>query len=75
VEGVATAQCQVKSYSLDHFELKLLNENTALLTYWETQDIVCGDRPVPTPCWASSLYMKRNGRWLNVMYQQTKAAK
>jgi hypothetical protein len=60
----------VKSYQLDQFELKMLDKNTALLTYREAQDTVCHN-PVPSPCWVSSLYMKHGDRWLNVFYQQT----
>ena len=70
VAFVGSPVCTVKNYQLDHFEMKLLDKNTALLTYWETQDTVCHN-PVPSPCWVSSLYMKRGDRWLNVFYQQT----
>src|SRR5947199_9205026 len=41
VEFVASPVCTVKSYELDHFELKLLDSNTALLTYREAQDTTC----------------------------------
>lgn len=75
VAGVASPVCQVKSYTVDHFELKLLDPNTALLTYRETQDSTCNGRAVPSPCWVSSLYMKRGEHWLNVVYQQTQIAK
>ena len=70
VEIVASPICTVKTYQLDHFELRLLDQNTALLTYREAQDTTCG-KPVPSPCWVSSLYIRRNGRWLNMLYQQT----
>jgi hypothetical protein len=75
VAGVASAVCQVRSYSVDHFELKLLDKNAALLTYRETQDTLCNGNAVPTPCWVSSLYMKRGDRWMNVVYQQTQIAR
>jgi hypothetical protein len=70
VAFVGSPACTVKSYALDHFELKVLDQNTALLTYRETQDTVC-QKQVPSPCWVSSLYMKRGDRWLNVLYQQS----
>src|SRR5207249_3857673 len=35
VAFVGSPVCTVKSYQLDHFEMKLLDKNTALLTYWE----------------------------------------
>jgi hypothetical protein len=74
VPFVGSPACTVNSYRLDHFEMKRLDPNTALLTYWEEQDTVCRNR-VPSPCWVSSLYMKRGDRWLNVFYQQTQAQK
>jgi hypothetical protein len=70
VSFVGSPACTVKSYRLDRFQMKLLDKNTALLTYWEEQDTVC-QKPVPSPCWVSSLYMKRGDKWLNVLYQQT----
>lgn len=74
VEFVASPVCTVKSYQLDNFEMKLLNQNTALLTYREAQDTMC-NKAVPSPCWVSSLYMKREGRWQNVLYQQSQISK
>jgi hypothetical protein len=74
VSFVGNPVCTVKSYQLDQFELKMLDKNTALLTYREAQDTVCHN-PVPSPCWVSSLYMKRGDRWLNVLYQQTEIHK
>src|SRR5258708_2449720 len=50
VAVVGSPVCTVKSYELDHFELKMLDANTALLTYREAQDTVCHN-PVPSPCW------------------------
>jgi len=26
---------------------------------------------VPSPVWATSMYAKRDGRWVNVLYQHT----
>lgn len=67
---VGSPVCQVKSYELSDFELRMLDKDTALLTYREAQDTVC-HKQVPSPCWVSSLYMKRGDRWLNVVYQQS----
>jgi hypothetical protein len=75
VSGVAGPICKVKSYTVDKFELTMLDTNTALLTYHEAQDTTCNGQPVPSPAWVSSLYMKRGGRWLNVLYQQTQTPK
>jgi len=75
VDGVASGVCEVANYALDHFELRMLRDDVALLTYQEAQETNCQGKAVPSPCWVSSLYMKRGGRWLNVLYQQTPAAK
>lgn len=71
VKGVTSGVCHVKTYALDHFEVRMLATDSALLTYHETQDTDCGGQPVPSPCWVSSLYIRRDGRWWNVLYQQT----
>jgi hypothetical protein len=75
VAGVASGICEVKNYALDQFELRMLGENAALLTYHEAQDTSCQSTAVPSPCWVSSLYVKRGDRWLNVLYQQTQTGK
>jgi len=67
--------CVVKSYAVDKFELTVFDANTALLTYHAAQDTHCGGNAVPSPVWVSSLYVKRGGRWLNALYQQTPADK
>jgi len=71
VNGVASPVCVVKSYAVDKFELVRFDANTALLTYHAAQDTTCGGQAVPSPVWVSSLYLKRHGRWLNALYQQT----
>ena len=71
VAFVGSPVCQVKTYTVDHFEMKLLDKNTALLTYRAEQDTTCNGKAVPSPCWASSLYMKRGERWLTVLYPQS----
>jgi hypothetical protein len=68
---VGSPICSVKSYKVDKFELTAFDANTALLTYYAEQDTTCNGAPVPSPVWTSSLYVKRGGRWLNALYQQT----
>lgn len=68
VAGVA-AGCTVKSYSVDHFTVTKLGPDSALVTYRAAQDTTCGGSAVPSPVWATSLYMKRQGRWQNVLYE------
>jgi hypothetical protein len=74
VAGVASPICMVRSYTVDKFELTILNTNTALLTYHAAQETSCGGSPVPSPVWVSSLYVRRGNRWRNALYQQTQAS-
>jgi hypothetical protein len=67
--------CTVKSYSVDQFQLTVFAPNAVLLTYHAAQDTTCGGNVVPSPVWASSLYIKRGSRWLNAAYQQTQTSK
>jgi hypothetical protein len=75
VAGVASPVCVVKSYGVEKFEMTMIDANTALLTYHAEQDTNCGGNAVPSPVWASSLYVRRGGHWLNAFYQQTQTRK
>jgi len=75
VAGVASPLCVVKSYAIDKFEVVRFDANTALLTYHAAQDTSCNGNAVPSPVWVSSLYLRRHGRWLNALYQQTQTRK
>ena len=71
VKFVASPVCVVNSYTVDRFQLTVLDANTALLVYHAAQDTTCGGNKVPSPVWVSSLYIKRGDRWWNAAYQQT----
>lgn len=73
VAFVGSPVCVVKSWATSNFKVIAFDERTVLLTYFAEQNTTCHGRPVPSPAWVSSLYVKRNGRWLNAMYQQTPA--
>ena len=71
VATVASPRCAVDHYAVDRFELTVLDPHTAVLTYHAAQSTLCNGTPVPSPVWVTSLYVKRNGRWRNALYQQT----
>jgi hypothetical protein len=72
VAYVSSGACTVKSYSVDHFHTTRFNDNTALLTYRAEQNTMCGKTSVPSPTWVSSLFVRRNGKWVNALYQHTR---
>lgn len=73
VAFVGSPACLVKSYSVGQFHLTRFDDNTALLTYRAEQSTMCGKTAAPSPAWVSSLFVRRNGKWMNALYQQTKA--
>ena len=71
VDGVRSPACVVQAYSLSPLTLTPVSADTVLVTYRAEQDTTCGTQKVPSPVWASSLYARRGGRWVNVLYQHT----
>jgi hypothetical protein len=71
VSFVGSPVCVVESYHLENFALTVLDEKTAVLTYHAAQTTTCNGAPVPSPVWATSVYVKRDGKWWNALYQQT----
>ena len=66
-----TVKLALEDYALSDFRLTVFGQTTALLTYRAAQDTVCGTQKVPSPVWATSLYIKREGRWVNALYSHT----
>lgn len=75
VDFVGSPACVVTSFAVGDFRLTRVTRDTALLVYHAQQDTQCGGAAVPSPAWASSLYVYRAGRWQNAAYQQSHAAR
>ena len=74
VAGVASPACVVASYSVGEFRFRRLAPDAALLVYRAEQATTCGGRAVPSPSWITSVYVRRDGRWQNALFQVTDAA-
>jgi hypothetical protein len=66
--------CTVSTYSLDNTKVTMLSKDSALLTYKYTHDVTCGGTPEASPLWASTIYVKRGGKWLIAFHQEIPAA-
>ncbi len=75
VAFVGSPICKVESYKIDKFKVVFFDPNFAVVNYYAEQDTTCNGVKVPSPAWASSGYIRRNGRWLNALYQQTPIVK
>jgi Domain of unknown function (DUF4440) len=73
VNMVGSPVCAVKSYTVDKFKCTQIDTNVAILNYYAAQDTVCYGKPVPSPVWVTSLFVKRGERWVNVLYQHSEA--
>jgi len=62
--------CKVESYAINDFRFKRLSETSGMLVYRVRQSTHCGGAAVPSPAWATSVFVLREGRWVNVLYQQ-----
>ncbi len=73
LRGISSGDCVVRSYSLENFQVVMLDKNTAILTYKATQDATCRGNTIPAMVWASSVFVRRNGRWQAAFHQETPA--
>ena len=71
IKEITSAACDVKSYSLSDWKLTMIDADAVLLTYKGTQDGTCGGVALPAAAWASSIWIKRGGRWLNFSHQES----
>jgi hypothetical protein len=62
----AEAHCEVRGFSLTNLATRRIAKDTVVLTYRVDQDALCGGHAVPTPLTNASVYVRRQGRWLNV---------
>lgn len=69
ISGVANRQCSVSSYVLDNFTFRKLGPGAAMLVYHASQEFACGDKRIPNEGWVTSLYVRRDGRWQNMLFE------
>ena len=74
VKDIGTKPCELKSYAFSNFKVTMLDKNTALVTYEATQDATCMGQKSPAKVYATSLYVKRKGKWQGAYHSETPAA-
>jgi hypothetical protein len=75
IEGMAGASCDVQSYELSDMQVHQIARGTAILTYRAEQAATCEGEALPSPVWASAVYVNDGGEWKNAFYQETPARK
>jgi uncharacterized protein (TIGR02246 family) len=66
-----STNCKVKSFDIANTRVREVSPDVAILTYSLTQDVTCGATKLAPKANASSLYVRRGGKWLGVHYQET----
>jgi hypothetical protein len=73
VKSMGAGTCDVKSYTLGDIDVLMLDADAAILTYSATQDATCGGVAEPSSVWASTVFVRRGGKWVSVSHQETPA--
>ena len=63
--------CQVASFSLSNFSYMWLDKDTVLMAYDGMQDATCGGHKIPGKVWATSIWQKKDGKWLSPSHQES----
>ena len=71
IKDIGTKPCEVKSYTFSNFKVVMLDKNTALATYEATQDTTCAGQKAPDKVIASTVYVKRKGKWMGMFHQES----
>src|SRR6478672_3363331 len=64
---------ELSDYTLADWKLTTIDKDAVLLTYTATNEkATYKGKPVPSgPYYEASVYLNRNGEWLNIYYQET----
>lgn len=64
---------ELKDYRLADVKVIMADKDTALLTYKAMQQGTYKGQPLPPAVFASSVWVRRGGKWLAVFHQETTA--
>jgi hypothetical protein len=72
-EVKSVAEFDLKDYALADIKVVMATKDTAVLTYKVTQHGTYKGRAIPANASASSVWVKRGGKWVAVFHQETPA--
>jgi uncharacterized protein (TIGR02246 family) len=71
VREMTAEPCDVRDFSFSDWNVHQISEDAVLVTYKAKQDATCGGTQIPSEVVASSIYVKKDGRWLAYSHQET----
>jgi hypothetical protein len=73
LKDLSSGACSVNSFSLSDFSFQWIDKDAVMLTYTATQDATCNGKKQPGKVIASSLWVKKGGKWMSPFHQETTA--
>lgn len=73
VKEITSHSCKVTSFSLSGFAYLWLDANSLIITYTGMQEGSCNGNKLPAKVNASSVWVKRGGKWMNPFHQESPA--
>jgi len=73
LKSFSDGRCVVNSFSLSDFSYMWLDKGTVIMTYTGTQDATCDGKRQGGKVFATSIWQKKDGKWLSPFHQETEA--
>ena len=73
MQALSSGACAVNSFSLSDFSFQWVDKDAVMMTYTATQDATCNGKKQPGKVIASSLWVKKDGKWVSPFHQETTA--
>jgi len=71
VAGFTEDVCDVVSFDFQDVKARQITDDVAILSYVATQDASCGGAKLTPKVFATSVYVRRDGKWMSASYQET----
>jgi hypothetical protein len=66
--------CELRAVNFSDEHVNQIADGVVLLTYKAEGNIACGGHTMPSPNYSATLYVRENGAWRAIYYQETVAA-
>lgn len=71
VKDITSHNCEMKSFAHQNPRLRKLGADVVVLTYTATQDTTCDGKKLPAKLFATVIYVRQKGKWMQTQYQET----
>jgi hypothetical protein len=68
-----TKEMKLTKWDISDIHTMWIDPNAAVVTYKWTGSGTYQGQPLPSPVWCSTVWSKRNGKWMAVFHQESPA--